>query len=267
MKKIVVGLVVVAALIAVAAVFLLTNLGAVIKSAVERFGSDATKAKVTLSTADVSLTSGEGKLAGLVIANPEGFSGANAFELGLISLKLDTASVTTDTIVVKEVVVQGPKIRYELDGKLSSNLGRIQENIDAYTRSLGGGGKSGGGGKAGGGSKPAPDETASKPSGGEKKFVIENFYVRGGEVSLGTAASAAGASCPLPEIHLTGIGKKSGGATAGEVTSQVLGAITKGALDAAMSNGLTKAAKDAVGGAVKGVTDTLGGLLGGKKEK
>ena len=195
----------------------------------------------------MSLTSGEGNLGGLNVGNPKGFTDANAFELGVIQIKLDPGSVSTNTIVVKEVVIQGPKVRYELGATLGSNLGKIQENLDAFTRRLGGG--SGG------------------TTGGEKKFVIEHIYVRGGQVTLGTAVSSSAAvSTPLPEIHLTDLGKRNGGATAGEVASQVLGAITKSALDAAAKGGIEKIAKDALGGAVKGVTDTIGGLLGGKKK-
>jgi len=264
-KKVLIALVVLVLLVGVGAVLLLTNLGSIIQSAVEKFGSDATGTKVTLAKADVSLTSGQGTLGGLMVGNPQGFTAANAFELGEISVKLDTASVSTDTIVVKEVVIQGPKVRYELGASLGSNLGKIQENVDAYTRSLGGGGS---GGKSGGGSGGSKPPEAKPASGGETKFVIEHLYVRGGKVTLGTAASeGASIGTPLPEIHLTDIGKKSGGASAGEVASQILDAITKGSIDAAAKGGIEKAAKDALGGAVKGVTDTLGGLLGGKKKK
>lgn len=154
-------------------------------------------------------------------------------------------------------MIQAPKVRYEVGATLGSNLGKIQENVDAYTRALGGGG---------GSSQPAESKPAE---GGGTKLVIEHLYVRGGQVTLGTAASSSAAvGAPLPEIHLKDIGKSSGGATPGEVASQVIGAITKGALDVAARNGLEKAAKDALGaveGAAKGVKDTLGGLLGGKK--
>ena len=251
MKKVLIAVVVLGLLVVVGVAFLLGNLGSIIKRAVEKFGSDATQTNVQLASADVSLSTGEGKLEGLKIPNPEGFADENAFELGLVSLKLDTGSISTDTIVVNEVVIQGPKIRFELTGSLGSNLSKIQQNVAAY---------SGGGSGSGGTEKPASE-------GGEKKFVIENLWVRGGQVTLGTTVAGVGsASTTLPEIHLTDIGKKSGGATAAEVTKQVLDALTKGSIDAATKGGLNAKAKELLGSAVEGVKGALDGLLGGKKK-
>ena len=78
-----------AVLAVVGVLFLLGNLGSIIKSAVESFGSDATKTKVTLAKADVSITSGESSLDGLVIANPEGFATPTAFELTVRTVAMD----------------------------------------------------------------------------------------------------------------------------------------------------------------------------------
>lgn len=251
MKKVLIGVVVLVAVVGAIALFLLTNLGAIIKSAVEKFGSEATGAPVTLSSADVSLTSGDGTLKGLVVGNPKGFATPSAFELGEISLKIDTNSVTTDTIVVREVVIQAPKVTYELGNSLSSNLDAIQRNVEAYSKQVGG--------DSGGASKPA-----AGGSEGGKKLVIEHLYVRGGRVTLATSvAGGKAASADIPEIHLKDIGKASGGATAGQVAAIVLEELTRSSIAAAARGELEKAAA----GLLDKAGDAIKDILGGKKKK
>ena len=80
-----IGLGAVAALIVViggASIFLLSNLDGLIKEAVEKVGTEATQAKVTLNEVSISIKSGSGELRGLNVANPKGFKTPSAFELG-----------------------------------------------------------------------------------------------------------------------------------------------------------------------------------------
>src|SRR6516165_5920555 len=99
MKRLIliVGGLVVVALVALV-LFALFGLGGAIKAAVESVGSSATGTKVTLSSADVSLTTGEGRLTGLVVGNPKGYATPSAFELGDVNVALDTSTVTSDVI-------------------------------------------------------------------------------------------------------------------------------------------------------------------------
>ena len=249
MKKILIAVAVLIVLAVAAALLLLGNLGSIIKRAVESFGSDATEAKVTLDSADVSLSSGQGSLKGLTIGNPKGFNAPAAFELGEISLKLDTSTVTSDVVVINEVLIQSPKVTYETM-ITSSNLGTLQENVAAYGRSAGGG--SGGAG--------APKE--KKAAGGsERRYVIEHLWVKSGSVEAAfSPLGGKGVTAVLPEIHLTDIGKKSGGATAEEVTAQVLGALTEAALQA--GGALAGNLKDAAGNAIDRARGALKGVLG-----
>jgi len=255
MKKILLIVLALAVVAVVVVVLVIGNLGSIIKSAVESFGSDATQTQVTLKSADVSITSGEGSLDGLVIANPQGFATPTAFELGHISVKIDTSTVTSDVIVIKEVVIDAPKVTYELSNTLSTNLGTIQDNVDAYTKKLGVGGDGGGG----------EEETPASGEGG-KKFIIENLWVRNGNVKLAATVAGGGVGAPIGEIHLQDIGKKSGGATAAEVTGKVLKALVNGALKAATEGGIADTAKGAVDSAIGGVKGAVEGLFGGKKK-
>ena len=135
-----------------------------------------------------------------------------AVKLGEISVSVDIATLTGDTIVVKEVVITGPEVIYEM-GSNGSNLDTIKSNVESFVQSAAGGG-SGGSGSASGGES-------------EKKIVIEDLYIRDGNVSVSASflgGKALGA--PLPDIHLKDVGKDEGGASPAEIAQQITDAIT-----------------------------------------
>ncbi|MBL6929602.1 MAG: hypothetical protein ISR44_10560 [Rhodospirillales bacterium] len=229
------GLVVI---IVVGVVFLWSNIGGIIKSAVEEFGTKILKAEVTLNEVDISTTSGSGALKGLNIGNPSGFETDKAFSLGLVSIKLDTGTITSDTIVIKEIVVQAPDITYEI-GTGGSNLDKLKENADAYVKVATGGGGS-----------------SSADSADGKKLIIEHLYIR--DAKMNVSATFLGGKkfgATLPEIHLTDIGKEDNGAGPGEIADQVISAITDSATGAV--SGID------FGDMAGKVTEQLGDILGG----
>ena len=273
------GLVVI---IVVGVVFLWSNIGGIIKSAVEEFGTKILKAEVTLNEVDISTTSGAGALKGLNIGNPSGFETDKAFSLGLVSVKMDTGTITSDTIVIKEIVVQAPDITYEI-GSGGSNLDKLKENADAYVKVASGGG---------GGS-------SSADSADGKKLIIEHLYIR--EAKMNVSATFLGGKkfgATLPEIHLTDIGKEDNGAGPGEIADQVISAITDSATGAVsgidfgdmagkvseqlgdimgdaggMASGAADAAKEQASDVMKKATESAGGagealkgLFGGSKK-
>jgi hypothetical protein len=220
MKKVLIGLAVLVLIIAGGLFYVWHNLGSLIKTAVEEAGGRVTQVKVSLKEADAGkVTEGALALRGLVIGNPSGFKTDSAFQLGEISVKVDPASVTSvasgssDTIVIKEVVIAAPHVTYEFAGG-GSNIGTIQKNVEAFA---GSGGSS----------------SSSSSSSGGKKVVIDNLFVRDGKVDVSAdflQGQKTGAS--LPTIHLKDIGKSSGGATPAQVAEQVIAAISKAATGA-----------------------------------
>ena len=252
-----IGLGAVGALIVViggASIFLLSNLDGLIKEAVEKVGSEATQSKVSLNEVSISITSGSGALRGLTVANPKGFKTPSAFELGGISITLDTGSIGQDPII-KEIVITKPKVTYEL-GADGSNIDAIQKNVDAYAKQF----SSGGG---------------AKKEGEGPKIIIEHLYIRGGEISVSAAFLQGKAlTTPLPDVHLKDIGKEKKGASPAEIAEKNIGSLTKGAGSAVGALNLDKMmesageaakmigdkAKDAMKGAgdvTKGAGETL----------
>jgi hypothetical protein len=271
LKKVLIGI---AALVIVLIVavgggvyYLYSNLDAIVKAAIESYGGDATQTKVSVQTVKLSLTSGEGSISGLVVGNPSGFATPQSLSLGSVSMKVDTASVTKlasdpkAPVVIKEVVIASPAITYER-GTSGGNLEKIQENVSRYA----------------GLDKSKP---AAKPAAGgkdEQKLIIENLYVRDGQIAIShSALQGKTLSSGLPTIHLKDIGKDKGGATPAEIADKVLGSITQQAakvasIDLDKSLGQLKGVVDqqlkgAVPQQVPGnVGDRLQGIMGGQKK-
>ena len=235
MKKILIGVVVVVLLAVGGVAYFASNIDSIIKAAVEKFGSEATRTQVTLSSVDLSIKSGAASLNGFRMTNPAGFQTDQAMSFGTVSVKVDTGSLTGDVIVIKEVVIAAPDITYESGGG-SSNFDVIQKNVDAYAKSVGAGGK--------------PEQNTAKDEGG-KKIIIENLYVRDGKVALSAGVlQGKKITVPLPNIHLKDVGKKDNGATPAEIAALLLDEITENVAKVGRA-GLESAVKDALGGATK----------------
>ena len=72
----------VAVIVVAAAVFLLiSNLDAIVKAALEKYGSEATGSAVTVDSVRISLREGSGSISGFSIGNPPGFSTPAALAL------------------------------------------------------------------------------------------------------------------------------------------------------------------------------------------
>jgi len=257
-KKIALALAIVVIAIAGAVYYFASNLDSIVKAAVERYGSEATQARVSLKAVELAPTSGTGRMQGLVVGNPKGFSTPEAISLGDIKLTIDITSLQSNPIVIKEVLISQPSVTYEYSGQ-GSNLETIQKNVQAYAAKFGGGQSS---------------TSASASQGGdERKIVIDRLSIEKGSIDISHAAlQGRSLSSPLPTIELRNIGRDKGGATPAEVAEKVLGTISAQASKIASSDlqkqigNLVKdqagAVGGAVGGAASGATDRLKGLLG-----
>ena len=187
---------------AIAAVVMYMKLGSIVKITVETLGPQMTQTEVRLKSVSLSPFSESGRIRGLFIGNPAGFKTPSAFQLHSVRMFVDINSLRADRVVVREIVVDGPEVT--LEGSLSgSNLSRIQENVESFGLAL-------------------------------PKVEIGIFKVTNGKLNLSlTALGGKSLSVPLPDIELRDIGRKSGGATAGEAAKEMFGAVTGAALKAA----------------------------------
>jgi hypothetical protein len=255
MRKILVALGVIVALIAVGVTFFLSNLNGIVKTAIETVGTKVAGVTVSVAKVDISIKDGKGSIQGLSIANPKGFTTPTAISLGEILLAINPASVTKSPIEIKDIAISAPQITYELSGN-GSNIDAIKKNVDGFVASNAGSPKD----------KPAPaaKEGEAKEEGGQTKLVIDKLTISGGKVTLATPIPGGAASANLPEINLKDIGKSKGGASPSDVASQLLDAISGAATKSVSGLGVSAikdAVLDKVGGS-SGAAGALKGLLG-----
>jgi uncharacterized protein involved in outer membrane biogenesis len=222
--KMLIGVVVVLVVLVVA---LTLFLGQIVKGAVNTVGPKALGVPISVGSVNAGLLSGRFGLNDLVIGNPEGFKTPEAIRVKKVAVGVKMGSLLSKVIVIDRIYVDKPEITYEL--RLNgSNIGAIQAGLGA--------------------SKPAAEP--SKPAAEGKKAQINDVLIENGAIHLSTVGMAGhSATIPLPAIHLTDIGKESGGATWTEALSKVFDALG-GAVTGAAS-GLGKGAKAVGDGAVE----------------
>src|SRR6056297_65000 len=197
MKKllIAVGVLIVVLIIIIAVT--VSNLGPMVKTAVNKYGPEITQTDVKLSDVDVSLFAGEATLADFLLGNPEGFNTPQAITVKKVHVNIDEKSILKDTIIIDKIEVMSPHINYEIKGK-TDNFRALLDNIKQST-----GAKEAPPEKK----QPAPDE-GEKP---KKNILIKEFILKDGTVDLATTMlKDQKVSASLPDLHLTDIGGKDG---------------------------------------------------------
>ncbi len=207
MKKVLMALLIIAIILVGGLVVIGSQAGGIIKSAVNDFGPDVTGTDVTVDSVSVSFLDGSASLSDFTLANPEGFKSDHAFKVGEISVKLDVMSVFNDIIHIKEIRIEGADLIYDI-GTKGNNMGKIQKNVDAYSKKLG----------------VEIDENAPP-----KLFIVDDIYINGTKVKLASdLLGGKGAGLKLGDIHLNNISNNGKGATAGEIASKIFGSINQG---------------------------------------
>jgi uncharacterized protein involved in outer membrane biogenesis len=232
----------------VGVVVLYMSMGRIIKAGVEKVGPRVTKCDVTVSDISVSPLSGLVVIKGLVVKNPEGFSEGDAMSLGEVRVKVVPKSLFSDRIVVKEVYIDAPQIRYEVALTGGTNVGRIQKNVEEFAAMF------------------ASDSKEEKPEEvkNAKKLQIDDLLVKNGKITVAASLKGVGTGVPvsLPEIHKTGIGaegQKSTYEVVADVLKDVLGSVVTVGKDAATK--VLSGVKD-LGGAAGNAAKSLGGAAG-----
>ena len=211
--------------------WLYSSRDALVKAAIERYGPQITGVTVKVKNVRLEPAEGKGAIHGLEVGNPSGYSAPRALMLGEARMTIDSASLTSNVIRIKEIVIDSPALSYER-GAGGDNLTAIQKHVDAEVAKL-----TGSSGK-------------QADSGSGRKFIVDDLYVRGAKVSYGGAATLA-----VPDLHLRDIGKKTNGASAGELVKTVWDSLTRSV------TGLASRALDGIKGGAKGAAEGIRGLF------
>lgn len=253
MKKILWGIgILVLVLIVVAVLVVGVFLDKIVKTGVETVGPKIVQVPITLDEVKLALLTGSARVKGLIVGNPEGYKTPFAISIGTASVGVNPLTVLSDKIVVRSVEVHNPEITFE-GGLGGNNLGKIMDNVNAVAQA---------------GGPPSTKKTATAGNKPAKKIEVDDLLITGAKVH-GTLVLFGGKeitlpSLPLPDIHLTNLGKGSDGLTPTDLTRVVLQAITSTTLKT-VSNAATDAGRNMGNIGKQGlnqIKSSLGSLFG-----
>lgn len=213
MKKAGIALLVILAVLVGVLFWLHQNMDSLVKSAIEKYGSQMTGTKVQVASVVIRAAQGTGIVRGLVVGNPSGFKTPYALKVGEIEIALDVSSIVKPVIRINKISVSSPDVIYE-KANGTTNFDAIQKHIAENAGSSGG--NSGGGGSG-------------------KKLIVRTFSITGAKAQASAGfMNGRTVSVNLPDIFLNNIGTRQGGVSPGEL-GQKVGEALKAKLEAAVS--------------------------------
>jgi len=232
-KTLLIGVAILLVVLGGAAFWLYSSLDSIVKSAIEKYGSEITQVTVSVGNVKISPTDGKGEVTGLRVGNPKGFRTPHAMSVGSVELAVDPASLASDVVLIRRIAVASPRISYEAGSGDKSNFDVIQRNVD---QSLG-------------------KHRKEKASPG-KKMIVDHLSIRDIKVNYSPILLEGNSfEISLPDIELRDVGKNKGGVTSGELAKVVM--------DTLMTR-MTRAITDSLKGiadVTKSVTDKVKGLF------
>lgn len=222
--------------------YLYFSLNTLVKKQVETVGPRITRTSVSLDSAILSPFSGSGKLTGLVIGNPEGFTRSSALKAAEISVSVDKKSLLTKTIVINEILISRPEIF--LEGTLAgTNLMKLIANIKGY-----------------GGSGQVKETKQSSP----RKYLVKRVLITAPQlnVSASLLKTNIGQTVPLSDISLNNVGGDGSGISAADLSVQIMVPLLTNALKEGVKfvtkqgiNTIKKEGIDQINKAVQGISN------------
>ncbi len=218
MKIFLYALVLTGALAVAGVVVFVLSLTTLIQKGVETMGPRVLGVPVTLDDVDLSLLPGgtaiQVSLKQLTIGNPEGYETASAVSLPHVRVRVDWKSLLSDTVVIEDVLIEGPRITFERF-KLGSNLRDIQHNVTRHVQSD---------------SDDAEDEEREagheEDEESDSRVHIKTVRLQDAEMNVSLLGGQRGVmQLPLPDLVLHDIGKASGGASLREASAQIFSAM------------------------------------------
>jgi len=228
--KVVAGVLIIALLVAaVIGVYLLNNINAIIKSAVESEGPKVTGTEVLLNVVDINLglESAGGELKQFSIGNPAGFTQPHVFSAETIRVAVDPTSLVGDVIVMKDITIEGIHFYAEQKG-LTTNLQALQKNLDAFM----------------GPSTAAPAQSDEPVSETDVRLMVQNLKFADSGLHL-TTEKYGSFDLKLPSFELSNLGDKKVGLSPAQLGNAIMQPLVKRAKKQA-EKALKDRAKDEV---------------------
>lgn len=184
--------------------YVVLNSGNLIKQSIETYGSEYLGAPVTVDAVDVSLADVTGEVRGFQIGNPPGFDGPYAMRIGRMSVTVDAGATTDSVVVLNEVSVDGASLRAVARGR-DTNFQQLLKNVEE---------------------RSGPDDSADGAAEDEVLIIIDRLHFTNADTQVSSDLLGE-VAVQIPDLHLEDIGRKSGGATIGEVLRVLLRPVTR----------------------------------------
>ncbi|CCG39894.1 DUF748 domain-containing protein [Magnetospirillum molischianum] len=267
MRKLIIGASVLLAVIVGGLFYLFSSIDGIVKTVIERVGTQVTGVKVSVGSVAIRVSEGKAAIKGLTVANPPGFSANPAIKFGEVAVSLETTSLNSNPIVIKEILIASPAVALEVSPNGGSNLDVLRRNISGTDQDK----------TATDGEKPVQSDAAkteaakTEPAkGADKKVTIDRLAITGGQVDLAVGGvPGAATTAKIGDIELTGIGRDNGGATPVQVGQEIMNALISGAinssgsLDGVLGNVADKIKEAVTDEKLKAITGQAGEALKG----
>ncbi|MGQ8364809.1 hypothetical protein [Glaciecola sp. 1036] len=245
MKKVLIILLVIIAVVAGGVWYALSNAGDIIKTQIEQQGSKFLGTQVSVFNVDLALSEGRLTINDIDVENPQGFSDEDAFSLEAITL--DIGNVTSEPYRVQSLTVNAPEILYELDAAGKGNLIVLKDNLAANLTASG--------------DTPPPSESKINPL-----VIVEEVIISNAKLTLNFEAVPTGEYEIEKKVYEVTLPTFSAGAVGepnGLPADQVGAAVAKAMLD----NAIAKAKQEAKDRLKNAAKDKIQEKVDEEKEK
>lgn len=199
---------VVLGVIIIGIVTLTLSIDGMVKSGIEKNGSEILNTEVSVADVDLSLLDGSGSIEGFEVNNPEGYNSENAIRIKNATIIVDLASLFSDQVIIKDLRIQAPELTFEQEG-MTANLKELNDQLDT-----------------------SDDEDS------DKMLVIEHLIVDKGKVTVSTDIDRERmASAEIDRFELNNIGKE-GNNTIQQSIKQVIEPMLQEAITKAATSGV-----------------------------
>ncbi|ADJ28893.1 conserved hypothetical protein [Nitrosococcus watsonii C-113] len=205
-EMILIGAIAFIIIVAVALVYAWFSLNGLIKTTIERYGTQITQTRVRVSTVKIAPTAGRGTISQLTLGNPLGFSSPSLITLNTINIKIDASTLRQNPIIIKEIIFCSPQVFFEINLSGKSNIGVLRKNIITA-----------------GEFTPLRLKQAGKK---EIKLIIRQLTIEEGQIHAAISGlEDRQLTGKLPQLQLTDIGNEKGGFSPREMTGEIVAAL------------------------------------------
>ena len=195
------------------------SLDSMVKSGIERNGSDLLQTRVTAYNVNISLFSGSGTINGFAVQNPENYSDESALYIEEASIKIDITSLLSDRIIVNEIKLNDPKVLFEQKG-FGINLKTLSDNMDI--------------------------DSQETPEDSETNLIIDHLKINEGKVIVNSTLNRDQTTeVSLTDLTVNDIGRD-GNNTVKQSVKEILRPLFQKAIEDALKSGVTEQIEDKV---------------------